>query len=61
MSLKEGMGEKLSMVSNLAGTSIICICTSFPMGWELTLACLSIMPLSLAASIMLTNVSIHFD
>ncbi|CAB3225437.1 unnamed protein product [Arctia plantaginis] len=55
MSLKEGMGEKLAVVSNLVGTCIICLATAFPIGWELTLACVSIMPLSLAASIILSN------
>lgn len=60
MSLKEGMGEKLAVVSNLVGTCIICLASAFPIGWELTLACVSIMPLSLAASIILSNVSLHF-
>ncbi|KAH9637264.1 hypothetical protein HF086_006908 [Spodoptera exigua] len=55
MSLKEGMGDKLAVVSNLVGTAIICLCTAFPLGWELTLACVSIMPFSIAVSIILTN------
>nr|ADV76539.1 ATP-binding cassette sub-family B member 3 [Trichoplusia ni] len=55
MALKEGMGEKLAVVSNLVGTSIICLCTAFPLGWELTLACVSVMPFSIAVSIALTN------
>ncbi|XP_075990573.1 multidrug resistance protein homolog 49-like [Anticarsia gemmatalis] len=55
MSLKEGMGEKLAVVSNLVGTSIICLCTAFPMGWELTLACVSVVPFSIAVSIILSN------
>lgn len=58
MALKEGMGEKLAVVSNLVGTSIICLCTAFPLGWELTLACVSVMPFSIAVSIALTNVSL---
>nr|QGA73384.1 multidrug resistance protein 49-like protein [Spodoptera frugiperda] len=55
MSLKEGMGDKLAVVSNLVGTAIICLCTAFPLGWELTLACVSVMPFSIAVSIILTN------
>lgn len=57
MALKEGMGDKLSVVSNLVGTCILCLCASFPLGWELTLACISVMPFSLAVSIALANVS----
>ncbi|XP_063394419.1 multidrug resistance protein homolog 49-like [Cydia fagiglandana] len=55
MKLKEGMGEKLAVVSNLLGTAIISICQSFPLGWELTLACLTVLPFSLAASIILSD------
>ncbi|KAF9804800.1 hypothetical protein SFRURICE_007703 [Spodoptera frugiperda] len=55
MSLKEGMGDKLAVVSNLVGTAIICLCTAFPLGWELTLACVSVMPFSIAVSVILTN------
>ncbi|XP_048004619.1 multidrug resistance protein homolog 49-like [Leguminivora glycinivorella] len=55
MKLKEGMGEKLAVVSNLLGTAIISICQSFPLGWELTLACLTVLPFSLAASIKLSD------
>ena len=57
MALKEGMGDKLAVVSNLMGTAIICLATAFPLGWELTLACASVMPFSITASIFLTNVS----
>ena len=57
MALKEGMGDKLAVVSNLVGTAIICLATAFPLGWELTLACVSVMPFSIAVSIILTNVS----
>ncbi|XP_030031864.2 multidrug resistance protein homolog 49 [Manduca sexta] len=53
--LKDGMGEKLAVVSNLVGTSLLCICTSFPLGWELTLACLVVMPFSIGASVYLSN------
>ncbi|XP_047544251.1 multidrug resistance protein homolog 49-like [Vanessa atalanta] len=55
MKLKEGMGEKIGVVSNLIGTAIICLCQSFPMGWELTLACVSVVPFSIAASVVLSN------
>ncbi|XP_049693223.2 multidrug resistance protein homolog 49 [Helicoverpa armigera] len=55
MALKEGMGDKVAVVSNLVGTAIICLCTAFPLGWELTLACVSVMPFSIAVSILLTN------
>ncbi|XP_061705588.1 multidrug resistance protein homolog 49-like isoform X1 [Cydia pomonella] len=53
--IKEGLGEKLAVVSNLLGTAIISICQSFPLGWELTLACLTVLPFSLAASIILSD------
>lgn len=56
MKLKEGMGDKLSVVSNLVGTAIICLCQAFPMGWELTLACVTVVPFSIAASVILSNV-----
>lgn len=55
MKLKEGMGEKLAVVSNLVGTSIICLCTAFPLGWKLALACITVMPFSIMASVALTN------
>lgn len=58
MKLKEGMGEKLAVVSNLIGTAIICICQAFPLGWELTLACLTVVPFSIGASVILSNVSL---
>lgn len=61
MALKEGMGDKLAVVSNLVGTAIICLATAFPLGWELTLACVSVMPFSIAVSIILTNVSIIIE
>ncbi|KAL4704734.1 hypothetical protein ACJJTC_006512, partial [Scirpophaga incertulas] len=53
--LKEGMGEKLSVVSNLVGTCVICLCTAFPLGWELTLACCTVVPFSITASVLLSN------
>lgn len=53
--LKEGMGEKLAIVSHLLGTAIISTCVAFPVGWQLTLACLSVMPLSIAASVGLAH------
>lgn len=56
--LKDGMGEKLAIVSHLVGTAIISTCSAFPIGWELTLACISVMPLSIAASVGLAHVSI---
>ncbi|XP_028035436.1 multidrug resistance protein homolog 49-like [Bombyx mandarina] len=55
MSIKEGMGEKLAVVSNLVGTSVICLCTAFPLGWQLTLACAAVMPFSVITSIALSN------
>ncbi|CAK1554106.1 unnamed protein product [Leptosia nina] len=55
MKLKEGMGEKLGVVANLVGTAIICLCQAFPQGWELTLACFSVVPFSIAASVILSN------
>ncbi|CAH2103160.1 unnamed protein product [Euphydryas editha] len=55
MKLKEGMGEKLGVVANLIGTAIICLCQAFPMGWELTLACVTVVPFSIAASVVLSN------
>ncbi|CAG4942049.1 unnamed protein product [Colias eurytheme] len=55
MKLKEGMGEKIGVVANLVGTAIICLCQAFPQGWELTLACITVVPFSLAASILLSN------
>ncbi|XP_063394078.1 multidrug resistance protein homolog 49-like isoform X1 [Cydia fagiglandana] len=55
MKLKDGMGEKVAVVSNLIGTAIICICQAFPLGWELALACLSVVPFSIAASVILSN------
>ncbi|XP_053623630.1 multidrug resistance protein homolog 49-like [Plodia interpunctella] len=55
MKLKDGMGEKLSVVSNLVGTSILCFCTALPLGWELALACITVMPFSVTASVLLSN------
>lgn len=57
MKIKDGIGEKLSIVANLVGTSVMCVCTSLPLGWELTLACGAVMPFSLTAAIILSNVS----
>lgn len=59
MKLKDGMGDKLSIVANLMGTAIICLAQAFPLGWELTLACCTVVPFSIGASIILTNVSHH--
>ncbi|KAI8430777.1 hypothetical protein MSG28_000939 [Choristoneura fumiferana] len=53
--IKEGMSDKLAVVANLLGTAIIAICQSFPLGWELTLACLTVLPFSLIASILLSE------
>ncbi|XP_045458095.1 multidrug resistance protein homolog 49-like [Melitaea cinxia] len=55
MKIKDGMGEKLAVVANLIGTAIICLCQAFPMGWELSLACFTIVPFSIAASVVLSN------
>ncbi|KAI8430778.1 hypothetical protein MSG28_000940 [Choristoneura fumiferana] len=55
MKIKEGMGDKLAVVCNLLGTAIICICQSFPLGWELTLACMTVLPFSLVSSIYLSE------
>ncbi|XP_041987757.1 multidrug resistance protein homolog 49-like [Aricia agestis] len=55
MKLKDGIGEKLAVVSNLIGTALICLCQAFPMGWELCLACCSVVPFSIAASVVLSN------
>lgn len=55
MKLKEGMGEKLSVVANLVGTCVICLSVAFPMGWELTLACCTVVPFSITASVILSN------
>lgn len=51
------MGEKLGAVSNLIGTSIFCLCISFPLGWELALACATLIPFCLAAAVALSSVS----
>lgn len=59
MKMKEGMGDKLSIVANLMGIAIICLAQAFPLGWELTLACCTVVPFSIAASIILTNVRFH--
>lgn len=59
MKLKEGMGDKLSVVANLMGTAVICLAQAFPLGWELTLACCTVVPFSIGASIILTNVSLY--
>lgn len=61
MKLKEGMGEKLGVVANLVGTAIICLCQSFPQGWQLTLACITVVPFSIGASIMLSNVRVYIS
>ncbi|CAG4929498.1 unnamed protein product [Parnassius apollo] len=55
MKLKEGMGDKLGVVANLAGTAIISLCQSISLGWELTLACITVVPFSITASIILSN------
>lgn len=57
LKLKDGMGEKLAIVGNLVGTAIISIIVAFPLGWQLTLACLTVVPFSVAASVALSNVS----
>ena len=58
MKLKDGMSDKLAVVANLLGTSVICIGIAFPLGWELALACISVMPFSIAAAVALSNVSL---
>lgn len=55
--LKDGMGDKLSVVANLIGSAISCFCQVFPLGWELSLACGALVPFSMAATIALTKVS----
>ncbi|KPJ16024.1 Multidrug resistance protein-like 49 [Papilio machaon] len=60
MKLKEGMGEKLGVIANLVGTSVLCICQSLSFGWELTLACITVIPFAVAASVILSNVSTRF-
>ncbi|KAJ2954416.1 hypothetical protein O0L34_g2683 [Tuta absoluta] len=55
MKLKDGMGEKLCVVANLVGTATMSLLVPFPLGWELTLACGSVVPFSIAASVLLTN------
>lgn len=55
--LKDGMGDKLAIVGNLVGTSLISIAVAIPLGWELALACITVMPLCVAASVALSNVS----
>lgn len=59
MKLKEGMGDKLGVIANLVGTSVLCICQSLSAGWQLTLACITVIPFAVAASVILSNVSIH--
>lgn len=56
--LKDGMGDKLSVVANLIGSFIFCFFQAFPIGWELSLACSTLLPFSIAAIIALTKVSI---
>ncbi|XP_026317561.1 multidrug resistance protein homolog 49-like isoform X2 [Hyposmocoma kahamanoa] len=53
--LKDGMGDKLSVVANLIGGSIYCLVQVFPLGWELSLACSSLVPFSIVATIALTK------
>ncbi|CAB3225446.1 unnamed protein product [Arctia plantaginis] len=53
--LKEGMGEKLGAVSNSLGTAVLCFGFSLPLGWELALACATVMPFSIAAAVALSN------
>ncbi|XP_049884996.1 multidrug resistance protein homolog 49-like [Pectinophora gossypiella] len=55
MKLKDGMGEKISVVMNLMGAAVLCLCQAFPLGWELTLACGVVVPFSIGASVLLTN------
>ncbi|XP_013173168.1 PREDICTED: multidrug resistance protein homolog 49-like [Papilio xuthus] len=55
MKLKEGMGDKLGVIANLVGTSVLCICQSLSFGWELTLACITVIPFAVAASVILSN------
>ncbi|KAJ8737708.1 hypothetical protein PYW08_000303 [Mythimna loreyi] len=55
MKLKDGMGDKLTVVANLVGTSIISIGVAIPLGWELALACITVMPFSIAAAVYLSN------
>ncbi|XP_048488083.1 ATP-dependent translocase ABCB1 [Plutella xylostella] len=53
--LKDGMGEKLSVVANLIGTAVICFAQAFPLGWQLTLTCMTVMPFSVLASVLLSR------
>ncbi|XP_048489395.1 multidrug resistance protein homolog 49 [Plutella xylostella] len=53
--LKDGMGEKIGVVANLVGTAVISFCQAFPLGWELTLTCMSVLPFSVAAAVALSN------
>ncbi|CAG9136478.1 unnamed protein product [Plutella xylostella] len=55
LKLKDGLGEKLAIVANLVGTAVLCIAAAFPQGWQLTLACASVVPCSIAASVALAN------
>lgn len=56
--LKDGMGDKLSVVAYLIGSAIFSLVQVFPLGWELSLACTTLVPFSIAATIALTKVSI---
>lgn len=56
--LKDGMGDKLSVVAYLIGSAIFSLVQVFPLGWELSLACSTFVPFSFAATIALTKVSI---
>lgn len=55
--LKEGIGEKLGAVANSMGTAVLCFCVALPLGWELALACATVMPFSIAAAVALSNVT----
>ncbi|VVC86230.1 multidrug resistance protein homolog 49-like [Leptidea sinapis] len=55
MKIKDGIGEKLGVVANLLGTGIMCLAQAFPLGWELALACVTVIPFSITSSYLLSN------
>lgn len=57
--LKDGMGDKLSVVASLLGSSVVFLAQTFPLGWELSLACSAMVPFCIAATVAVTTVSLQ--
>ncbi|CAG9088943.1 unnamed protein product [Plutella xylostella] len=53
--LRSGMGEKLTVISNYVGSAVICLSQALPLGWQLALVCMCMVPVTFASSILLSR------